>query len=91
MMPRRSCDETGALGPASAERLGRDRAQHPLPVSEGAQVALAMDAVEFKTGHLGDRQARLCDFFTQNGIPAEVAIEITWWFVTFAWTRGART
>ena len=30
-------------------------------------------------------------FFTQNGIPAEVAIEITWWFVTFAWTRGART
>lgn len=30
-------------------------------------------------------------FLPQNGIPAEVAIEITWWFVTFAWTRGART
>ena len=30
-------------------------------------------------------------FLTQNGIPADVAIEITWWFVTFAWTRGART
>ena len=68
MMPRRSCDETGALGPASAERLGRDRAQHPLPVSEGAQVALAMDAVEFKTGHLGDRQARLCDTHCQEGL-----------------------
>ena len=30
-------------------------------------------------------------FLTQNGNPADVAIEITWWFVTFAWTRGART
>lgn len=25
----------------------------------------------------------IATFFTQNGIPAEVAIEITWWFVTF--------
>jgi hypothetical protein len=26
----------------------------------------------------------IATFLTQNGIPVDVAIEITWWFVTFA-------
>src|SRR5215210_4708762 len=36
--------------------LGPERAQHPEPVAERAEVRLAVDPVTLDAGHLGDRQ-----------------------------------
>ena len=49
-----------------------------LPKTIRSWVGQEVDSIEATT-ELG-----IATFLTQNGIPADVAIEITWWFVTFA-------
>ena len=54
----------------------------PIPAEPGLRLGgqdlWLVDSIEATT-ELG-----IATFLTQNGIPVDVAIEITWWFVTFA-------
>ena len=70
-MPGRGRDETGTFRSAAPGGLGRYGAQHPLPIGEGAQIALAVDAVEFEAGDLGDCKAGLRHPDGQKGLDFE--------------------
>ena len=59
--------------------LTYERPSLPNPVCAWADKIYGLvDSIEATT------ELDTATFFTQNGIPAGVAIEITWWFVTFA-------